>query len=215
MPSQVYQMFERGLDAVKGWFDMSSLDKSADLNATLRAAFTVPAGRVVVLNDAGEFTTDRTGGNYGTVTYNDTAMPIFLLNGSTDADVYNDGTSPSTTVHWYGVSPAGTMSGLVATGGYELQTTEFDKDQTYAPNQPITATSSTAAATSGRITSAGITVYTTWICGICSTHVNGNAINDARQAANYDGDGVATGRNAHGIECLTFWPYLLPASSRQ
>jgi hypothetical protein len=196
-------MFERALDAVKGWFHLSALDKSAKLDNTLLVSATVvPAGRVAVLNDVGEFILDRTDAS---LTAQATAMPIFLWNGSDHPDVYNDGTSPVTsTVHWHGISPTGVMSGLVATGGYELQTTEFDTAQTYAVNQPLTASAL------GVLTNAGITVYTTWICGICSSHVQGdNQAVDAVQAAS---PGSPEGLNAHGVSVLTFWTYFLPAS---
>ena len=201
MPGQVAQMYEQALDPLKGWFHLSALDKSAKLTSTLLLSATAtPAGRVAVLNDAGEFQLDRT--DVATITHGDTAMPIFLWNGSDHADVYNDGTSPVTgTVHWIGVSPGGTMSGLVATGGYELQTTEFDADQSYLPNQLLTAD------TDGILTNAAVVAYSTWVCGVTSWHVQGD-----------NQSGAATspvGNNANGVEVLSFWTYFLPAASAQ
>lgn len=194
MPGQVAQMFEQALDALKGWFHLSALDKSAKLSSTLLGSTDVPAGRVAVIDDNGEFVLDRT-----TITNTNTAMPIFLWNGSDHPDVYNDGTSPVTsTVHWYGISPTGVMSGLVATGGYELQTTEFDSGQTYLPNDTLTAS------TSGVLTNAAVTTYTTWICGIASWHVQ--ADNQTTAATG------PVGTNAHGVSTLSFWTYFLPAN---
>jgi hypothetical protein len=132
-------------------------------------------------------------------------MPIFLWNGSDHPDVYNDGTSPTTsTVHWIGVSPTGVMSGLVATGGYELQTTEYNTALTYLVNQPLTASAT------GVLTNAAVTVYTTWICGICSSFSQG----DNQQAGDVQtaSPGSPVGRNAHGVDVLTFWSYFLPGS---
>lgn len=195
MPGQVAQMFERSLDAVKGWFHLAALDKSAKLSSTLLGSTTVPAGRVAVIDDNGEFVLNRT-----TITNTETAMPIFLWNGSDHPDVYNDGTSSVTgTVHWYGISPTGVMSGLVATGGYELQTTEFDDTQTYVANDLLTAS------TAGVLTNASAVQYTNWICGVASWHVNAD-----NQTAAATGP---VGTNAHGVETLTFWSYFLPAAA--
>lgn len=197
MPGQVAQMYEQALDAVKGWFHLSALDKSAKLDNTLLTGTTsVPAGRCAVLNGSGEFILHRT-----TLLANqETAMPIFLWNGKDHPDVYNDGTSPITsTVHWYGISPTGVMSGLVATGGYELQTTEYDGDQTYTVNQALTADND------GILTNVGAAPFTNWIVGICSWHVQGD--NQAAAAAGPEGT------NAHGVTTLTFWSYFLPAST--
>lgn len=193
MPGQLAQMFEQALDAIKGWFHLAALDKSAPLsNALLTGATSVPAGRVAVLNDDGEFVLDRS-----TITNQYTAMPIFLWQGKDHPDVYNDGTSPITdVVHYYGILPNGVMSGLVATGGYELQTTEFDDEQTYLPNDLLTADSD------GILTNAAVTPYDTWICGLASWHVQGD-----NQGAAATGP---VGTNAHGVETLTFWTYFLP-----
>jgi len=202
MPGQVAQMFEQALDAVKGWFHLAALDHSAKLSSALLGQSTViPAGRVAVINDVGEFVLDRT-----SITNTDTAMPIFLWNGSDHADVQNDGTSSSSSVvHWYAISPTGVMSGLVATGGYELQTTEF-ADRTYLPNDLLTA------GTDGILTNLNVTAYTTWVCGVASWHVQGVAdgtdVSGGQAAAS-----SPRGYNAHGVETLTFWSYFLPALS--
>ena len=188
MPSAVAQMYEQALDTPKGWFHLSALDKSAKLAAALLDSLTsVPAGRVAHLNAAGEFELGGSG----------TQMPIFLWNGKDHPDVYNDGTSPVTgTTHWYGISPTGVMSGLVATGGYELQTTEFDDEQVYAPNDLLTADAN------GVLTNQAAVAYTNWICGVASFHVSGD-----NQAA---APTSPVGNNAHGVETLTFWSYFLP-----
>ena len=193
-------MFEHALDPLKGWFHLAALDHSAKLDATLLASATAtPAGRVAVINDVGEFVLNRTGLSRNELT----AMPIFLWNGSDHPDVYNDGTSPVTgTVHWYGIAPTGVMSGLVATGGYELQTTEFDGTQAYLPNDLLTAS------TAGILTNQSVTVLATWICGVASSHVQGdNQVTGTVQAAS---PGCPVGLNAHGVEVLSFWSYFLP-----
>ena len=192
--SRVAQMFEQALDTKKGWFHMAALDKSAPLGAALLAAATdVPAGRVASIDANGEFQL----GNGG----NGTAMPIYLWNGNDHPDVLNDGVSPvSGNTNWVAIAPTGIMSGLVATGGYELQTTEFDSDQTYAINDLLTADAN------GVMTNSGAVQFTSWICGVCSPHGQA-AVEDAAS-----GIDSPVGDNAHGVEVLNFWSYFLPAS---
>jgi len=192
MAGQIAQGFEQALDAVKGWFHLAALDKSAKLNASdLASSTAVPAGRVAHLNSAGEFALGAEG----------TEMPIFLWNGSDHPDVYNSGVSPTTSkTHWTAISPTGVMSGLVATGAYELQTTEYLTTGTYAINTPLTAEDSNTGKLEDTTASGG-----KLICGICSSHVGGD--NQTTQTAG------PLGTNAHGVSTLTFWPVFLPVTS--
>lgn len=190
MSGAVSQMFEQALDVTKGWFHLHALDKSAKLdNDLLTGSTAVPAGRVAHLNSVGEFELGASGNE----------VPIFLWNGKDHPDVYNNGVSPTTGVqHWIGISPTGVMSGLVAMGAYELQTTEFDSDQTYAPNDPLTCDAN------GVLTNQSAVPYTDLIVGFCSAHVN----EDNQQATPANGNPV--GYNSHGVQVLTFWPHFLP-----
>ena len=192
MAGQIAQGFEQALDAVKGWFHLAALDKSAKLASSLLTGSTaVPAGRVAHLNASGEFELGAGG----------TQMPIFLWNGKDHPDVYNSGVSPTTsTTHWHAISPTGVMSGLVATGGYELQTTEYETTGTYAANTLLTADTGVTT-TDGKLED---TTYAAakLICGVCSTHVGGD--NQTTQTAG------PTGTNAHGVSTLTFWPVYIP-----
>jgi hypothetical protein len=185
MSGQVAQMFDQALDPLKGWFDLSALDKSAKLSAALLALTTaVPAGRCVHLDANGEFALGAS----------DAEMPIFLWNGRNHPDVTNDGTSPITgNVNWIAISPTGVMSGLVATGGYELQTTEFDDDQAYLANEMLMADPTT-----GILTNQGIDLADDSVHGICSFHQQGD--NQAVDPTS------PVGPNAHGVTVLSFWP---------
>jgi hypothetical protein len=169
---------------------LSALDKSAPLESTILLDSTeVPAGRVASLNSSGEFVLGLDV---------NMAMPIFLWQGKDHPDVYNNGVSPVTSVqHWVGISPTGIMSGLVATGGYELQTTEFNTALTYVPNDALTCSAA------GVLTNAAITPYTTPIVGVCSWHNN----EDQQQSPKATGP---VGTNAHGVTTLSFWPVYLP-----
>jgi hypothetical protein len=45
------------------------------------------------------------------------------------------------------IAPTGKMSGLVATGGYEIASTEFDATRNYVPGDLLTAAASISNAT--------------------------------------------------------------------
>lgn len=172
---------EHGLDVKKGWFDMASLDYSAKLSSAV--TFAVKRGRVVHVDSNGEF---RPGAH-------ETNIAIFLLNGSDDADVSNPGTTAGGRFMHQAVAPTGKMSGLVATGGYEIASTEFDTEQTYTPGDLLTATASNSnATTGGRITNASVTQYVTPVVGVVSS---GKA------------------QNHNGIQALSFWTVWLPGAA--
>jgi hypothetical protein len=172
---------EKGLDVKKGWFDMASLDYSAKLASAV--TFDVPAGRVVHLDTAGEF---RPGAHA-------TGCAIFLLNGSADADVSNPGTTASGNFMHRAIAPTGKLSGLVATGGYEIASSEFDSSLTYVPGQLLTATASNSnATTGGRITNASVTQFVTPVVGVVSS---GKA------------------KNHNGVYALSFWTVWLPGAA--
>jgi len=196
MPGAVPQMFDQALDAVKGWPGaLYALDKTAKLDNDLLTGLTaVPAGRVAHINAVSEF---ELGGS-------DTDMGIFLWEGKNDADVYNNGVSPvSGNTNWVAISPTGVMHGLVASGGFELQTTEFDPELTYAVNDLL-------GADAAGILENGKTQYVDWVCGVCSTHVGAD-----NQSVGLGVTPAAVGprgTNAHGVQTLTFWSVYLPAA---
>jgi hypothetical protein len=79
------------------------------------------------------------------------------------------------------------MSGLVALGAYELQTTEFVTGQTYSANTPLTVQNA-ATDDLGKVMPGNF--YADAICGIVS-------------------DGQST--NANGSSVVAFWSYFLPS----
>lgn len=175
-------MFENAINPIKGWFQPAALDFSAKLsaNVTIRVA----GGRVVHLNAAGEFETG----------IGDAEMAIFTIQASDDYDVANDGTTPAGNFMHKAIAPTGVMSGLVATGAYELQTTEFDAapNLAYAPNQLLTAVTANTTLASGGVLcndragaggSTGVVrQYTDAACGVVSR---------------------GQGTNEHGVAVLT------------
>lgn len=177
-------MFEHGLDVKKGWFDMASLDYSAKLSSSV--TYTLPRGRVVHLELA-------SGKEVFLPGVSGTHMAIFLLNGSNDADVSNPGTTAAGNFMHQAVAPTGKLSGLVATGGYEIASTEFDDAQTYNPGDLLTAgTSPTNAATGGVLTNQSAVQYVNAVCGVVSS-------------------GAA--KNHNGVQTLSFWSVYLPAGT--
>lgn len=179
-------MFEHGLDIAKGWFHPAALDYSAKLSANV--TFDVPAGRVAHLNAAGEFE----------MGVGETDMAIFLLQGERDYDVANPGTTRAGNFMHRAIAPTGVMSGVVATGAYEIESTEFDTTREYLPNDLLTATADNDnLATGGVLTNAG----------------SGTA-GDVKQYVDPACGCVSKGayRNAHGIMVLAFWPVYLPGA---
>ncbi len=184
-------MFEHAITPLKGWFEPSALDFVAKLspNVTIQAF----GGRVVHVNAAGEFE----------MGISSTQMGIFLLQADTDYDVSNPGTTTGGIFMHQAIGPTGAQSGLVATGGYELESTEFDKTPVtaYAPNQLLTAkNSNTVQATGGVLSndrngaggSAGLVrQYTDAACGVVSRGAS---------------------KNEHGVDVLALWPIYLPAA---
>lgn len=174
-------MFEHGLDVKKGWFDMAALDYAAKLSSAFE--FALPRGRVVHVDATGKFMPGA----------HQTCPAVFLLNGSEDADVSNPGTTSSGNFMHYAIAPTGNLSGLVATGGYEISSTEFDTTRTYAPGDLLSATRAAApAAGDGKLTNNAVTQFVKPVVGVVSS-------------------GSATNHN--GISALSFWCVWLPAAT--
>ena len=178
------QMFDHTLDAIKGWFHMAALDFTAKLssNVTIDVVY---AGRCVHINSDGEFELGCTGSQ----------MPIFLLQNSDDNDVANSGGTK-----WYPIGPSGNITGLVAKGAYELETTEFDSANTYAPNEYLRCKSSSNSSTDGGLlTNSGV-----------STLENGGS--NPTAIVGVVSRGVRK-RQSDRNDVLAFWPIYKPGKT--
>ena len=173
--------FEHAVDIKKGWFDMASLDYSAKLGSV---SFTVPRGRVVHLEHVDGKEVFLPG-------VRATDVAIFLLNGATDADVSNPGTTASGRFVQQAISPSGKLSGVVATGGYEIDSTEFHSELSYVAGDLLTAPTGSCPINSGTLTNASVTQFVTPVVGVVSSgkHVNHN-----------------------GVSTLSFWSVWLPGA---
>ena len=166
------------LTTLKGWWDMHALDFHATLSANV--TFPVPRGRCMSLNSVGQLET-------GVLT---TAMALFTFPRSDDLSVvFNGGgtTFANDAKAYLGPFPAGAILTLVATGGYELATTEFAAGS-YTPGQTLKAINANTNATTGGTVTAGI-AYTDPIVGVVSR-------------------GIVD--NGYGYNALAFWPVYLP-----
>jgi hypothetical protein len=171
MANEPKQMYENELNPVKGWPSPYAVDKVAVL---ADSDAVVKPGMVCSLDSNAELVLGLESG----------AMALFAFPNSADFDVRSDAGG------WVGPStkPNGSANMLVlpAKGAYELESTEFDAEEAYAPNDTLTA----GAPGDG---DAGVikpgTAYTNTICGVVS-------------------DGVRT--NEYQIKVLRFWPVWLP-----
>ena len=111
--SRPAQMFDHELNPVKGWPSPYAVDKAA----SPAEGVSWNGGMVMHLNAAGALELGALGSQ----------MPIFMLQNSTDPDVHQD----------YGSITGGTGAGIVACGGYEVESTEFVG--TFAPNDLATS----------------------------------------------------------------------------
>jgi hypothetical protein len=196
-------MFDHTLDACKGWFHEAALDHSALLSSNVTID-PLEQGRVVHLRG----TADADQGKYQTGCVG-SAMAIFLLNSSNDPDVANPGGD-----YWTAVAPTGKMSGLVATGAYELESSEYLVTGTdYIPGQYLASQALDTDATVGGtlsneddagVTSADITA------GTALTHPYSGAGTD-QAIVGVVSSGV--NENSHGVSVLRFWPVYCPGES--
>ena len=175
------QYFEHELQPKKGWSGLTSLDIARPFDSSVTG--TVPAGRCVSLNASGNFVLGLSGNR---------AMPLFTMRSSEDLDVKNESTG---VIPWDSPQPRGFVAALVATGGYEIETPEFDTGQTYAVNDTLTADAS------GLLTNVNAVPYTNPVVGVCSWHTTGKPGTTATGPV---------GTNAHGVTTLSFWPVYLP-----
>lgn len=181
MPGTFLGITDKGLDVKKGWFDMASLDYAASPAATVVTNNT-PRGRCVHLDSDGKFEAG----------VHATGVAIFLLNGADDADVANAGTTTAGSFAHIAIAPTGKMSGLVATGGYEIATTEY-VDGTYVPGEVLSAvTTAGGSADDGLLTNANVAAYHQPVVGVVSSGVTANH---------------------NGVSALSFWSCWLPAGT--
>jgi hypothetical protein len=170
--------FQHAFDILKGWPNPAAVDYAAKVDPGV-TYFPVYSGRIVHVNASGNFEPGAVGSQ----------MPILMIPSQSDFDVTN--LSASGANAWYPVSPTQKMSGLVAIGGYEVQTTEYDPTGTFNINDPLHApveaqiTTGTDKSMAGMLynkrnwpggSAAQIVVYTDNVCGVISRIPGNNAL---------------------------------------
>ena len=119
------QMFDHTVIELSG----RSLTYPLDFAAPADPTETIPVmqGGVCTLNDSGQFVTGLGDGIANAAVDGKTPMALFAIQGRDEFDANAD----------VGNFSGGVQSALVASGGYEIETTEFVAD-TYLPNEALT-----------------------------------------------------------------------------
>jgi hypothetical protein len=167
MPYAPPQSYDHTLNPVKGWPHPAALDFTAMVDPTT-VLYNMRAGQVGHLNAAGNL---EPGVQLG-------QMGLFLFQGVNDYDV-----NTASGDQWVPITPSGNIACLVASGSYELETTEFVPSFTYNYNDllhsPIGLASSyegltttspqqPTTASSGVLRNDSVTLYTTAVVGVLS-----------------------------------------------
>lgn len=220
--SYLGQSFQKRLNPIKGWPIPDILDIVGTLSTNVNISSThapVVSGLCVHIESLVAPSGTNPGPNgvefeMGAVG-ND--MPLFLWPSSTDFDVSNPGVPAGVVLGgtttdkagWVPIFPTGALVALVAKGPFELETDQYDTDQTYAANDFLRAVTSNTNANAGKLTNqdaSGGAPFAT-----ASKAVWGNPA-----VANWE---TVVGRvsrgeyeNAHGVTVLAFWPESLPGT---
>jgi len=119
------QNFDHLLDVVSGYDGMHDLQfaaRPALFDDSANAELPIERGSIISLDASGEWVP-------GIATARGTSMACWAINATADFDVNSD----------VGNISGGILAAFVATGGYELKTTEFDPSASYAPNDSLIA----------------------------------------------------------------------------
>ena len=161
------QMFTHELNPVKAWPSPYALDKALKPNVGI----SLVAGQCVSIDAS----TSGPGALLAKLGVLNGDMPLFAFQGKDEFDVNGD----------VGNIITGTFNTLVATGAYELESTEFVAG-TYYSNDPLT--SPTAGINAGNIEKCGL--------------------DDSVQIVGIVSDGKLT--NSYGMSVVRFWPVYCP-----
>jgi hypothetical protein len=196
------QMYTHELNPTKGWPSPAALDKRGVLDVATDAVGTVYAGMCIHKSPAasGSF---RLGLPAASKSAGTAPMPVFVFQNATDFDVTIDatgifGNNSTQNIVGMSASDAGSttpvsqkpvLGGLVATGGYELQTTEFTGTPT--TGQVLTSLTSSADPTN---------------CGKIAVATTGSTITAGTILCGVVSDGVVSNDHVGGPNLLQFWP---------
>lgn len=167
------QAYFHTLKPLKGWYIDSAIDAAGKLSSNVDIGSNgSPAVRGLIVHPSALQTESDPYGGSTTGPQLFTfemgcgpahGIPMILWTPPTDPDVYNPGVPTGVPVagnsgniaEWGSALPSingGNLVALVLTGAYELETTEYDSDQTYTAGQPLRAVTSNTDANAGKIT---------------------------------------------------------------
>jgi hypothetical protein len=132
------QMFTHELNVVKGWPSPYAVDKTRPI-ATLGTDEVIYGGRVVSLDTTAKWVL-----GCADATSFKIAMPCFALANQGDFDIASD----------VGNISGGNLTALVATGSYEMESTEFTAAETYVPGDCLVSIQTTGI-NKGRLAKSG------------------------------------------------------------
>jgi len=154
-------MFDHTQIELSGRSTMHALDFAAP--ASSAETVEIKEGGIMTLNASGEFVAGLGDSVDNKAVASKAPMALIAIQGVNDFDANSD----------IGNTSGGVMSGLVASGGYEIQTTEFVAG-TYAPNDLLTFGVTTNR---GKIVKAAAAYSTQQCFGIVSRGTDTNAYN--------------------------------------
>lgn len=162
------QMYDHTLVPVKG----AIAPRRLDYHAAPKAGEAILEGMCCSLDSSGELVKGCPVGAVG-----NKPMPIFVINSQDDFDTNSD----------VGNISGGVQSGLVGSGAFEVETTEFTSTSTFAPNDLLQGKAD------GKVDLLGVLPY-----GILT-------------AVGVVSKGVSNNRD--GISVLSFWTEYIPAGA--
>lgn len=186
------QIFEHRLMLVAGYYGRGMLQIAVKYKSDQVA--NAIAGRAGYLDANGEWVAGPPPAKKG--------PPLFVWRGVGQPDVLNDGVAADGTVYWRNPNLFGVITCFSGTGGFELQTTEFNTASTYNNGDALTV------AADGKLDVTTAAPYgTTAVVGFCSPH--------RQQPENFlpSGGLTPTGNDANLRPVLNFYTCFYAASA--
>lgn len=185
------QAFEHQLNIVAGYFGRGMLMKV--LKPASGSVANALAGRAGYIDNNGQWVAGFPPSKKGPA--------LLVFRGVNQPDVYNDGSRAGGGYWWVGGNQ-GYITCIPTTGGFEVQTTEYDTSKTYTNGNALNAT------TAGLITNAVTAPYTNGVLGFACPFLQypENAYPSAPTALG------PVGTNANQVNVLNFYTCFLPAT---
>lgn len=177
------------LNVERGAIRSESLQYSAPISANV--LYDMVAGQVGHLNSSGEI-------EPGCYRWN---MPLYLFQGAADYDVNH-----SNNGEWFPIMPGGKVMCLVGKGPWQLSTTQFDPDATFAVGDALRAP-------------IGLTALDEGISGTLTNHgvfaISATIASSSDKYTNICGIYIASSTNVFNQDVISFWPVWYPGHTTE